>query len=98
MTRGTRLLFAWLASLLLLSPPAMATDLTRLSLEELMALAANLSPSEREYLLEGMCMNQAAGSVGLKECPGTGYGAHIARLMEEGVLADDVAGLVPDEA
>ena len=37
-------------------------------------------------------MNQAAGRMGITECPGMGYGANRARLMEDGVLAGDAAG------
>jgi len=59
---------------------------------EVLALADDLLPSEKEYLLEGMRMNQAAGRVGLAECPGMGHGANMARLMGEGILADDTAG------
>lgn len=62
------------------------------SLHEVLALGEHLSPSEKEYLLEGMRMNQAAGRVGISRCPGLGYGASMARLIEEGILADDAAG------
>jgi len=62
------------------------------SLQDVLALAKNLSSSEKEFLLRGVRMNQAAGRMGITECPGMGYGANRARLMEEGALADDVAG------
>jgi L-cysteine desulfidase len=62
------------------------------SLQDVLSLAKNLSSSEKEFLLRGVRMNQAAGRTGITECPGTGYGANMARLMGEGVVADDVAG------
>ncbi len=66
--------------------------LADISLREVLALAGDLSTSEMEFLLEGMRMNQAAGRVGIAESPGMGYGANMARLMDEGVLANDAAG------
>jgi len=62
------------------------------SLQAILALADDLSSSEKEFLLRGVRMNQAAGRRGIIECPGIGYGANMARLMREGVVADDVAG------
>jgi L-cysteine desulfidase len=55
-------------------------------------LAENLTPSDKDFLLEGMRMNQAAGLVGVTDSPGLGYGASVVRLIERGDLADDSAG------
>jgi len=62
------------------------------SLQDVLALADDLSSSEKEFMLRGVRMNQAAGRLGITERPGTGYGANMARLIEEGSLADDTAG------
>jgi len=62
------------------------------SLQDVLALARDLSSSEKEFLLRGVRMNQEAGRKGITVCPGMGYGAHLARLMEEGTVADDAAG------
>ena len=62
------------------------------SLHDALMLAENLTPSDKDFLLEGMRMNQAAGLVGIADSPGLGYGASIVRLIEQGDLADDAAG------
>ena len=62
------------------------------SLHDALLLAENLTPSDKDFLLEGMRMNQAAGRAGIVDSPGLGYGASVIRLIEQGDLADDAAG------
>jgi len=62
------------------------------SLHDVLTVAEDLTSSDKEFLLEGVRMNQAAGRVGIEESPGLAYGATMARLIDRGHLADDASG------
>jgi len=65
--------------------------LKEMTLEEIVELADNMTAEEMAYLLKGVRMNEAAGREGLAKKAGLGIGAALAELVEEGLLADDLA-------
>jgi L-cysteine desulfidase len=65
--------------------------LKEMILGEIVELAENVTAGEMAYLLKGVRMNEAAGREGLTRKAGLGVGATLADLVEEGLLADDLA-------
>jgi len=65
--------------------------LARMTLREVLALVEEMTAEEIEYMLEGVRMNEAASRAGLTTRAGLGIGPSLADMIEEGLLADDLA-------
>ncbi len=64
--------------------------LSRLSLEELIALLDELDAEDLEFIREGIRCNTTLAEYGLKYGPGLGIGCAFGRLVSEGLLKKDM--------
>ncbi|HDP80667.1 MAG TPA: serine dehydratase subunit alpha family protein [Spirochaetes bacterium] len=64
--------------------------LSRLSLEELIALLDELDDEDLEFIQEGIRCNTTLAEYGLKYGPGLGIGCALGRLVSEGLLKKDM--------
>jgi L-cysteine desulfidase len=65
--------------------------LKEMTLEAIVELAEEMTAKEMAYIVKGVRMNEAAGREGLAKKAGLGVGATLSELVEEGLLADDLA-------